>query len=131
MVINTGKEETEEIKEEVKEGLVKECQEYEYLGFWINQQGNCQLQIEKRSKKIKGEIAAIKSLASYNNVGPTYFNVRLQLYESCILPSLLYNLEGWNKLSKTEIKKIGQCSIEVAMFPITNPKDNTLLGIVE
>ena len=106
MVINSGKEEKEIIEESVKEGVVTECEEYEYLGFWINQEGDCKLQIERRGKKIKGEIEAIRSMASYANVGPTYLNVRLQLYECCILPSLLYNLEGWNKLSKSEIAKL-------------------------
>ena len=86
MVIETGKEPKESIEEDVKEGRVSECFEYEYLGFWVNQDGNCMLQIERKAKKIKGEIAAIKSLASYRNVGPTYLNVRLMLYECCILP---------------------------------------------
>ena len=62
------------------------------------------LQIEEKAKEIKGEIAGIMSLASYYNVGATYINVRLQLYESCVVKSLLYDLEGWNKLSKKEIK---------------------------
>ena len=126
----TGKEENEVIKEEVKEGLVKECQEYEYLGFWVNQYGNCQLQIEKRSKKIKGEIAAIKSLASYHNVGPTFLNVRLQLYECCILPSLLYNLEGWNKLSKTEIKKLESVQLKSLCSLLQIPKTTPYLGLL-
>ena len=130
MVIDTGKEQTEIIDEKVKEGLVKECQEYEYLGFWVNQQGNCQLQIEKRSKKIKGEIAAIKSMASYHNVGPTYLNVRLQLYECCILPSLLYNLEGWNKISKTEMKKLESVQLKSLCSLLQIPKTTPYLGLL-
>ena len=58
--------------EAVKLGMVEECEEYEYLGFWVNKNGNCLLQVEKKTKKIKGEMVALKSLASYHNVGPKY-----------------------------------------------------------
>ena len=34
-------------------------------------------------------------------------NVRLELHETCIIPSLLHNMEAWNKQSKGEIKKTG------------------------
>ena len=118
------------IEEEVKEGLVKECSEYEYLGFWVNQEGSCKLQIEKKSKKIKGEIAAIKSMASFSNVGPTYLNVRLQLYECCILPSLLYNLEGWNKLSKSEVKKLESAQLKCLCSLLELPKTTPYIGLL-
>ena len=85
LIIETGKEPNDVIEEEVKEGKVPECSEYEYLGFWVNKEGNCALQIQRKAKKIKGEIAAIKSLASYHNVGPTYLNVRLMPYKCCTL----------------------------------------------
>ena len=62
MVVETGKEPKELIKKEAREGKAFECSECEYLVFLVNQQGgNCILQIEKKAKKIKGEIAAVKS----------------------------------------------------------------------
>ena len=103
MVVNTGREPAEKIEERVKAGVVPQTDEYKYVGLWINQQGNCSTHIEKKAKKVKGEVAALKNLASFYNVGETFLSVRLRLYESCIVPSILYNLEGWNKLSKTEI----------------------------
>ena len=130
MVIKTGKDKEVEIDGEVKAGKVKKCTEYEYLGFWVNEDGNCQLQIEKRGKKIKGEIAAIKSLASYYNVGPSYLNVRLYLYENCILPSLLYDLEGWNKLSKKEIKKLESIQLKTLCTLLDMPKTTPYLGLL-
>ena len=53
MVINSGKEEKEVIEENVEEGLVTECEEYEYLGFCINQEGNCELPIEIRGRRVE------------------------------------------------------------------------------
>ena len=46
------------------------------------------------------------SLASFSNVGPMFVNVRLQLFEICIIPSIMYNIEGWNKISNKETKKL-------------------------
>ena len=51
MVIKTGREPDETIQEEVKEGTVEETEEYKYLGVWVNKEGNCNLQIEKKNKK--------------------------------------------------------------------------------
>ena len=106
MVVNTGRGEKEKIEENVKAGYVTECDEYKYVGLWVNQEGNCLLHISKKKEKIKGEIVAIKTIANYHNMGPGFINVRLQLYLNCILPSLLFNLEGWNRLGKKEIEKL-------------------------
>ena len=130
MVVNTGREEEEEINEEVKGGKVKKCSQYEYLGFWVNEEGNCQLQIEKRGKKIMGELEAIKSLASYHNVGPSYLNVRLHLFENCVIPSLLYDLEGWNKLSKKEIKMLESIQLKALCSLIGLPKSTPYFGLL-
>ena len=130
MVIETGKEPKEVIEEEVREGVVRECSEYDYLGFWVNKEGNCLLQIEEKAKEIKGEIAGIMSLASYHNVGATYINVRLQLYESCILKSLLYDLEGWNKLSKKEVKKLESIQQKSLCTLLGLPKTTPYVGLL-
>ena len=130
MVVNSGREEKKKIMETVKLGIVDECEEYEYLGFWINQNGNCALQIAKKAKKIKAETVALKSLASYHNVGPSYINVRLHLYENCLLPSLLYNLEGWNKVSKTEVKKLESIQHKVLCSLLEIPKSTPQLGLL-
>lgn len=37
-----------------------------------------------------------------------HLNMRLQLYKCCLVPSILYNLEGWHKISITEIKSLKQ-----------------------
>ena len=91
----TGREEEETIKEEVEEGFVEKTEEYEYLGFWINEKGNCETHIGKKGKKIMGEVNVIKTLGSKENVGPLFINTRLFLYEACIVQSVLYQLETW------------------------------------
>ena len=130
MVMNTGKDEKKPIEEEVREGKVKECAEYEYLGLWVNQEANLQLHIQKKASKIKGEVTALKSLVSYHNVGSTYVNGRLQLYECCIVNSLLYDLEGWNKLSKMEIKKLESVQHKSLCSLLELPKTTPNIGLL-
>ena len=129
MVIKTGREKDEEILEEVKLGQVKEVNEYEYIGFWINQQGNCSLQIEKKKGNVKGKISALKSLASYSNVGPCFVQVRLFLYEICIIPSILYNMEAWNP-TKAEIKKLESIQHSALCSILHLPKSTPYIGLL-
>ena len=84
MVIDTGNDKEEPIVEEIEQGIVQQTDEYEYLGFWVNKKGDCTLHIYKKGKKVMGEVNAIKSLGSKENVGPLYVNTRLFLYLSLI-----------------------------------------------
>ena len=130
MIIKTGKENDEEIQEVVKQGRVKQVNEYNYVGLWLNEAGNCSLQIEKKKQNIKGKISALKSLASYENVGPMFVKVRLELYELCIVPAVLYNLEGWNKLSKSEMKKLESIQHKALCSLLHLPKSTPYLGLI-
>ena len=96
----------------------------------LNEDGNCTLQIEKKRQSTKGKISALKSLACYQNVGPMFVQVRLQLYELCIVPSILYNLEGWNRLSKSEIKKLESIQHQALCSLLHLPKTTPYLGLI-
>ena len=76
------------------------------MGFHINEDANCLFHIEMKSSQSCGQVMALKSIASYNNVGPKFLLVRLQLYESCTVKSLLHGIEAWNKQTKKEIKNL-------------------------
>ena len=130
MVIDSARGKPEEIREEVKSGAVKETDEYKYVGFWINKKGNCQLQIQKKKGKLKGEIIALKSVASYYNMGETFVNVRLQLYESCIIQSLLYNMEAWCKQSKGELKNLEQIQGRALCTLLELPRSTPYIGLL-
>ena len=109
---------------------MSETAEYKYVGLWVNKQGNCCLQIERKSQKMKGEVVGLKSIANYYNVGETFVNVRLELHESCLIPSLLYNLEGWNKLTKAEIKKLEQTQAMILCSLLGIPKTTPYIGLL-
>ena len=130
MIIKTGREKDEEVVESVKQGLVKQVKEYNYTGIWLNETGNLSLQIERKQRKVKGKISALKSLASYHNVGTLFFKVRMEMYELCIVPSVLYNLEGWNQISKAEIKKLESIQHKALCSLLHLPKSTPYLGLL-
>ena len=130
MIMKTGREKDEEVLEAVKQGPVKRVSEYNYVGIWLNEAGNCSLQIDNKKESIKGKISALKSLACYQNVGPIYVMVRLYLYEMCIVPSVLHNLEGWNKLSKAEIKKLETIQHNALCSLLNLPKSTPYMGLI-
>ena len=51
-------------------------------------------------------------------------------YYCCILPSLLYDLEGWNRLSKNEIKKLESIQLKSLCSLIGLPKSTPYIGLL-
>ena len=84
------------------------------------------LNIQKKGNNMTGHIGSlIKSTASYTNVGDAFLQVRLEMYEDCIVPSLLHGMEAWNKMTKTEIKGLeklqAKALCQLLNLPITTP----------
>ena len=130
MVMKTGREEEEIIEENVKEGVVQKTNEYEYLGFFLDEHANCMHHIEKKGNDMKGQMVALKSIASFSNVGAMFVLVRLQLYELCTIHSLLYGIEAWNKQTKKEIKELEKQQAKALCSLLHLPKTTPYLGIL-
>ncbi len=130
MVMKTGKEETEEIKEHVKGGMVGKTDQYKYVGVWVNEEGNLFLHIDKKKKNMKGQVINMMSLASYHNVGSMFVNTRLQLYESCIVKSIMFNIEGWNKVSNKEMKKLESIQHQALCMIMHLPKTAPYIALL-
>ena len=130
MVVNTGREKEEEINEEVKAGKVTKTDEYKYVGFNVDTKGDCQHHIEKKSSKLPGQIEALKSMASYSNVGSSFVNVRLNMYEMCIIPSFLHALEAWNKITKKEIMTLEQQQAKALCSLLHLPRTTPYLALL-
>ena len=110
--------------------MVGETAEYKYVGLWLNKEGNLKLHIENKKKKIKGQISAMKSLASYYNVGDAFVLVRLQLFEVCIIPSILYNIEGWNHLTKKELAQLEMIQHQALCTLLDLPKTTPYIALL-
>ena len=130
LVMKTGKEEEEEIDEEVNMGKVSRTKEYKYVGFHLNEEGNCLYHIEKKDQQIQGQITALKSIANYFNLGPLFVQIRLELYNSCIIPSLLYGLETWHKLTRKEVKNLETIQRKALCQLLELPRSTPYIGLL-
>ena len=66
------------------------------------------------------EISAIGAKIQVGKV-----RVKLKLFETCLMPALLYGMEAWKKLSKAEIQNLekiqGKALKRIFSLPITTP----------
>ena len=129
MVINTGEEEEEIIEEEVEGGKVEKTEEQEYLGFWVNTEGDCETQIKNKSDALMGEVSEIKKRACKETVGNLYYSIRLFLYEACIVPSMLHELEAWG-VSNTEIVTLEKVQGKIICNLLEIPRTSPYWGIL-
>ena len=71
---------------------------------------------------ISKEICAIEVKTQ---VGKEEVRVKLKLFETCLMPALLYGMEAWKKLSKAEIQHLekihGKALKKIFNLPITTP----------
>ena len=100
------------------------------MGLWLNEEGDCTTQIERKSKEIMGEVTVIRNLGSKANVGELYMTTRLLLYEACIVQALLYQLEAWNTLKKDEIAKLESSQGKILCILMEVPKSTPYWGLL-
>ena len=131
MVINTGREAEEMIEEEIERGKVTKTDEYKYIGLWLNKEGNLKTHIETKKKAIMGEVTQMKILGSKENVGHLYLCTRLMLFEACIIPSLLHQIEAWwPLLKKAELKQLEGVQGKILRNLLHLPKTTPYWGIL-
>ena len=63
-------------------------------------------------------------------MGPVFLNARLQLYLSCTTQSILFNLEGWYKLTNKEINKLESIQAMCLCSLLSIPKTTPYIGLL-
>lgn len=106
MVINTGRETEVAVNESVKDGVIEKIDEYKYLGVWMTEDNKILRQIEVNKARLQVMIKDIQRIGSINMVGSKNTEIRQLLYESVVLPTILYNVEVMGKLSRKEIEEL-------------------------
>ena len=106
MVSNTGKKPEEVIEERVKEKIIQETDICKYLGMVINKLGNLKDHILELNRKCEVVNREINAIGAKEQVGKEEIRVKLKLYETCLMPALLYWLEAWGKMDKNEMNEI-------------------------
>ena len=79
-------------------------------------------ELNTRCDIINREIYAI---GAKTQVGKEEVRVKLKLFETCLMPALLYGMEAWKKLSKAEIQHLekiqGTVLKRIFHLPVTIP----------
>ena len=90
-------ERNQRIEERVNEGKIQETDIYKYLVMVINKLGNLKDHILELNRKCKVINREINAIGAKQQVGKEDIRVKLKLYETCLMPALLYRLEAWGK----------------------------------
>ena len=95
------------------EELIKETDNYKYLGDIVTSDGKNERNIEARKNKVTASIVAINTIAASEVLRKIETMVLLELHEKIILSALLTNAEAWTlntanrkELDKTEIQAL-------------------------
>ena len=129
MVINTGKGKEQEIHERVKDGQIEEVHEYKYLGMWITKDNKMDKLITENKSRMLFMMKDIKDMGSESKVGKRDSEIQRLLYETTVLPMMLYNIEVVNIKTEEmeELEKIQKTAI-TKMYEL--PKSTPYWGII-
>ena len=86
--------------------MVQETDIYKYLGMIINKSVNLKdhiLELNRKCEVINREISATGAKCQ---VGKEEIRVKPKLYETCLMPALLYGIEAWRKIDNDEMNKM-------------------------
>ena len=132
-MINNPKKESKNIQElrnRVKRGEIKRTNEYKYLGEWYNEKGNHEKSIKAREGKAMGIIPQIKYYGDTYRVGNMAIQVRIQIFESTVIPTIFHDIEAWSVISKSDIERLDKIQKDVLTSILEMPKSTPYLGIL-
>ena len=122
MIVNEKKGTRNTVTAKVKNGEFQLVEEYKYLGTWWEHGGKYKINIQKRKKKIPFMITSLKAIANDKNMGRLSTQARLELIETVIIPSLIYNAEAYTKIEINELEAIqGRIIRDILEIPRTTP----------
>ena len=120
MLIGKAKNETE-MDIQLKNGLVREVEEYKFLGNWLNKKGNM----------AEGIIVEIKRITKEEDLGMLSTDARLLRYERTAVPSLTNNLECWTKIGKKEMERLEKMQGRMLKRLLKVPESTSTWGVLK
>ena len=106
--------------------ILKEVQQWKYLGNILSSDGSPSATIVARISKAKGACNTIMTLITHGGYGPFYFEVALQLRQSLFLSSLLSGCDSWVNLNKSHMEDLNKSDCEllkqILNTPISTPR---------
>ena len=89
MIVKTGREE-EEINETLKAGRIERTDKCKYLGMAISTDGQLTEHIKKLKSRCNIINREISAIGAKTQVREEEVRVKLTLFETCLMPALLY-----------------------------------------
>ena len=112
MIVKTRREE-EETNETVKAGRILRTGKCKYLGMTISTDGQLTEHIKELNSRCDIINREISAIGAKTQVGKEEVRVKLKLFETCLMPFLLYGMEAWQKLSKA-VSFLGYLALNIA-----------------
>ena len=123
MIVKTGRE--EEVNETAKAGRIQKGDKWKILEMTIPTDGQLtehMKEVNTRCDIISREICAI---GAKTHVQEEEVSVNLKLFETYLIPALLYGIGAWKKFSKAEIQHLekiqGKALKRMFSLPIATP----------
>ena len=132
LIINPkkGSEKIQELENQVKRGKIKRTHEYKFVGEWYNEKGNHEKSIKAREEKAVGTIAQIKFYGDPYKVGNMALQVRIQIFQSTVIPTIYHDIEAWSKISKKDIENLDKIQRTVLTSIMELPNSTPYIGIL-
>ena len=115
----------------VKNGLFGEVDEYKHLGVWLDTSGSYMINIKKNVAKMTYMKNNIKALANGGNMGNLATSARLKMFETTVIPAILYGVEAFPYYTKAEEKQMeimqGRLLKDIMDLPHSTPYEAILL----
>ena len=95
----------------------------------INSEGNLKdhIQVETKTNNISREI---KAIGSKSRVGPAEMKVKIKLFETCLMPAIIYGLEVWGRITAKEMKEISKVQVSALRQILLLPKSIPNIGML-
>ena len=97
MIVKTGRED-EEINETVKAGRIQRTDKCKYLGTTVSIDGQLTEHVKELNSRCDIINREISAIGAKTQVGKEEVRVKLKLFETCLMPALLYGTGAWKKL---------------------------------
>ena len=104
--------------------------EHKLLGTWVDEMGKYGINIGKRGETLQYMISSINQKASPSKVGIYAAEARLNLAEIVIIPSLLYNAEGYPQYEEAVIKKLESIQLSILVGILGLPKSTPYCALL-
>ena len=92
--------------------------------------GNHDKSIKARGDKATSIVAQMKYYGDPYKVGHMAFQVRVQIFQSTVIPTIYHDIEAWSKISQKDIDKLDKIQKTVLTSTLELPSSTPYLGIL-